>query len=316
MGLFDKIKEPIFLKEDSEAERQLAALQELRKQATAELADQLDEEIRRVDAGIFGEKMVQYELANSHIPMLVLHDLYLEHEGLTAQIDYLIITRKHQFVVECKNLYGNIEINSAGDFIRTVSFGKRTKKEGIYSPITQNRRHLELIKQMRGALRSNFLTKAIFENTFYDSYRSVVVLANAKTVLYDRYAKKEVRKQVIKADQLAEYIRKIDADPKAEVTAEKYMEELAQFFLKSHKQPQIDYTAKFNEALKAQAPAMVPASCEIKPENIKKTEAGALQCPKCGAPMIKRKAVKGPNAGNEFYGCSNYPKCRCIINIQ
>lgn len=316
MGLFDKIKGPVFLKENSEAERQLAVLQELRQQATAELADQLDEEIRRVDAGIFGEKAVQYELANSHIPMLVLHDLYLEHEGLTAQIDYLIITRKHQFVVECKNLYGNIEINSAGDFIRTVSFGKRTKKEGIYSPITQNRRHLELIKQMRGALRSNFLTKAIFENTFYDSYRSVVVLANPKTVLYDRYAKKEVRKQVIKADQLAEYIRKIDADPKAEVTAEKYMEELAQFFLQRHKEPQIDYAEKFSEAVKAQSPAGTPPHCENKTEDTVKKEPAALQCPKCGAPMIKRKATKGPNAGNEFYGCSNYPQCRCIINIQ
>ena len=58
MGLFDKIKGPVFLKENSEAERQLAVLQELRQQATAELADQLDEEIRRVDAGIFGEKAV------------------------------------------------------------------------------------------------------------------------------------------------------------------------------------------------------------------------------------------------------------------
>jgi restriction system protein len=32
--------------------------------------------------------------------------------------------------------------------------------------------------------------------------------------------------------------------------------------------------------------------------------------------MVKRKATKGPNAGKEFYGCSNYPRCRCIINIQ
>jgi len=81
--------------------------------------------------------------------MFLLHDLYLEFEGLTAQIDYLIITRKHQFVIECKNLYGNIEINSAGGFTRMVSYGRRTKKKGIYSPITQNRRHLELIKQIR-----------------------------------------------------------------------------------------------------------------------------------------------------------------------
>ena len=42
MGLFDKIKGPVFLKDDSEAERQLAALQELRKSADGELAEALD----------------------------------------------------------------------------------------------------------------------------------------------------------------------------------------------------------------------------------------------------------------------------------
>ena len=111
--------------------------------------------------------------------------------------------------------FGNIKINSFGDFIRTVSFGRRTKKEGIYSPITQNRRHLELIKQIRGAEKGNFLSKALFKKNFYNNYRSVVVLANPKTVLNARYAKKEVRDQVIRADQLAEYIRKADADPNA-----------------------------------------------------------------------------------------------------
>lgn len=34
------------------------------------------------------------------------------------------------------------------------------------------------------------------------------------------------------------------------------------------------------------------------------------QCPKCGAPMVPRFTGKGANAGNEFWGCSTYPKCR------
>jgi restriction system protein len=33
-------------------------------------------------------------------------------------------------------------------------------------------------------------------------------------------------------------------------------------------------------------------------------------CPKCGAPMVQRIAKQGPNAGETFYGCSTYPKCR------
>ena len=34
------------------------------------------------------------------------------------------------------------------------------------------------------------------------------------------------------------------------------------------------------------------------------------QCPRCGGELVLRTAKKGHNAGNQFYGCSNYPKCR------
>ena len=37
-------------------------------------------------------------------------------------------------------------------------------------------------------------------------------------------------------------------------------------------------------------------------------------CPKCGVPMIERKATKGKNAGQAFYGCPNYPRCRQVVN--
>jgi len=33
-------------------------------------------------------------------------------------------------------------------------------------------------------------------------------------------------------------------------------------------------------------------------------------CPKCGGEMVLRTAQKGPNPGQKFWGCSNYPKCR------
>lgn len=51
------------------------------------------------------------------MPMYILHDLYIEDGELSVQIDYLVITRKICFVIECKNLYGDIEINNSGDFV-------------------------------------------------------------------------------------------------------------------------------------------------------------------------------------------------------
>jgi restriction system protein len=36
-------------------------------------------------------------------------------------------------------------------------------------------------------------------------------------------------------------------------------------------------------------------------------------CSKCGAVMMLRKASKGKNAGNEFWGCSSFPQCRNVV---
>ncbi|MBR5244575.1 MAG: NERD domain-containing protein [Clostridia bacterium] len=322
MGFFDRLKEPVFLKDSSNAEQELAQLKELRSSVPQDVTEELDLRIRLVEAGIHGESTIRFELANSHIPMYVLHDLYLEHEGLSAQIDYLLVTKKAIFVLECKNLQGNIEINSSGDFIRTLTYGTRTKKEGIYSPITQNRRHLELIKQIRSAEKTNPLFKMMFERGFYQNYRSVVVLSNPKTLLNARYAKKEIRQQVIRADQLAEYIRAACADPSAPSFSDKDMEELAQFFLNRHKDQAKDYTTPFREAMsatQAKEPTPLPNAATSAPQpSVNQTSAdqGQVLCPKCGAPMIRRIASKGSNAGNAFYGCSKFPACRCIVPIK
>jgi len=33
-------------------------------------------------------------------------------------------------------------------------------------------------------------------------------------------------------------------------------------------------------------------------------------CPKCGGELVERMAIRGANKGNQFLGCSNFPKCR------
>jgi restriction system protein len=35
-----------------------------------------------------------------------------------------------------------------------------------------------------------------------------------------------------------------------------------------------------------------------------------VACPTCGEAMVRRIAKRGPKAGSEFWGCSQYPKCR------
>jgi hypothetical protein len=47
----------------------------------------------------------------------------------------------------------------------------------------------------------------------------------------------------------------------------------------------------------------------------KDTETAPL-CQKCGIPMVRRRATKGDNAGKEFYGCPNFPRCHEKLPIE
>ncbi len=256
MGVFDSFKElvtqkpvglkkPDFYKADSDAKKQLERLQQLHATAPDRVKPQIERDMRLLAYGIAGEENVAFELNNSYLPIIVLHDLRLEHEGLTAQIDYLIITTKFCLVVECKNLFGNLEVNSRGEFIRELTFNGARKKEGIYSPVTQNTRHMEMIKQLRLANKRNPLMRVALEKSFGELHKSVIVLANPKTVINLKRAPKNVKDQIIRSDQLIEYIKRLIREKKDLASSEKDMYEMADFFVGLHKENPVDYAEKY-----------------------------------------------------------------------
>lgn len=245
MGLFEKNIGPVFLKESTSLHDTLNALQQIKDKVVDEQKEELEREIQFLQYGIKGEENIAFELKNSHYDMYILHDLFLEQDGLTAQIDYMIMTKYTTYVLEAKNLYGNITVDSKGNFIRSAYFHNHTFKEGIYSPITQNQRHLELIKQMRLNEKNNFITKKIFKDNFYKNYKSLVVLTNPKTILNDRYAPKDIKSQIIRADGLVKYIKDFDATRKDYKQSLKDIEALANYFLSCHKDNPTHYTDKY-----------------------------------------------------------------------
>ena len=334
MGVFSK-NEPIIWKESDNARKHLAALESFRGSLPAAAEKQLEADIRAVKAGIAGEERILYELRNSHIDMYVLQDLFLEHEGLTAQIDFLVLTKQRFFVLECKNLYGNISVNERGDFIRT--FGGR-KREGIYSPLTQNQRHVELIRAMKRADRS-VVMNILLDKDFDDLYRSFIVLANPKTVLDDRAAPEEVRSKIIRADQLVSTINAVNSErgPYRVKSPMSVIREAADWFLeKDLGEGDVDYAARYREMAKAataagpsfDAPGRVepslPAALPPEAPSVAVGEGLAVGysgpgnplCPKCGAPTVVRKAKRGKRAGKLFYGCSRWPNCYGGIDID
>ena len=53
----------------------------------------------------------------------------------------------------------------------------------------------------------------------------------------------------------------------------------------------------------------VKSSNEIAPKIVYEVD-NAPTCPKCGSAMVRRSARRGSNAGQAFFGCSQYPACR------
>ena len=316
MGFFDKMREPVFLKESSGLKRQVEQLEAFLPTAPEVIRAEIEGEIKRLKIGIYGEEQIAFELKNSHMPLFVLHDLYLEQGELSAQIDFLIITRQRCFVIECKNLYGNIEINENGDFIRIVRDKQRFWREGIYSPITQNHRHLELLKQICLGAAENRLRQRAIERHFYDMYRGIVVLANPKTVLNMKTAPRDIQAQVIRVDQLLAYIRRANALPGQgrNAMSDKEMEQLARYYYERNKEPVGDYTQKYLDKIAESNGTQAHPQPDEAP--IEQEATPHILCPRCGAPMVLRRAVKGENAGKEFWGCSRFPKCRGIVNLQ
>lgn len=424
---FFRAQEPVILKEGSDAKEQLATLESLRETVPRSQRRRLDSDIRALKAGIVGEDRILFELRNSHLPLVVIHDLHLEFEGLTAQIDFLVLTRRRNFVLECKNLYGDISVNARGDFVR--SFGGR-RREGIYSPITQNQRHLGLMKRINLSMKGAIMS-ALLSPRFDDLYRGLVVLANPKTILHDRNAKKEVKQQLVRGDQLVATIESINSmrGPADGKIPFKDVMERAERWLSMDTSVRTDYTARYFEGespsagragslaggigvaaggpdspsqaqgdvgsmearpagasgtgqvsafpdgdsswdalvakltdaedvgvdavrfesaagsmpagASAQAPAMpvnvsaqwpaatqgpaAPASAASQvsttPARAKSqaigdgTDPDAPRCPVCGSTMVLRTAKRGARAGKKFWGCSEYPYCRGIINV-
>lgn len=281
------------LKEKSDAEEFIDKMKTLSAKASGSLKNKIDEQIAAAESGLFGEDQVAFQLKNSGMDMLIAHDVNIEKNGLSAQIDYLVITHKHIFVIECKNLYGNIEIDDKGNFIRHRGQGQYYRKEGMISPVSQNALHLNVLKEIRKEYKGGVIHQAMFDKVFPKFYRSIVVLSNPKTILQDKDAPKDVRDVVIRADQLVAHIKRIEESDKDLYSSdEKEMRELLDSFIQCSKADKSDYAKKYEELLAEQT----------------KDELGKI-CPKCGKPMVLRTAKKGENVGQQFWGCSGFPKC-------
>lgn len=244
MALFgDKFTDTIFLKEDSKLEKDIAYLKSIRDKVVEK--DKIDQDIKLMEIGLAGEKQISFELKNANIGMYVLHDITLQYEDLTAQIDYVVITKAYTYFIECKNLIGNIKVDNKGEFVRTMQYGSKTVKEAIYSPYTQGERHKEVY--MKGWYeRNGGLKTLLFEKGTRNTLKTLIVLANPKGILDVKYAPKEIRNCTIRVDQLITYIKHdIEKYDKDLYDGKKTMEAIANRFMSYHIEKESTYENKY-----------------------------------------------------------------------
>ncbi len=75
------------------------------------------------------------------------------------------------------------------------------------------------------------------------------------------------------------------------------------------------YKNKVSDVTRESVNYFNPISAENeKPVAAETSEENLMRCPICTGELVLRTAKRGANAGNNFYGCSNYPKCKHIRN--
>ncbi len=255
--------------------------------------------------GKHGEKLTERELKWVQLfgrKGKVLRNVYLPKDnGETSEVDVVFITQKGIFVFESKNYSGWIfgDENSKN---WTASLPNGQKNQ-FYNPIMQNRTHLKWMKNYVGEEVPLF---------------SIIVFSERCELKKVTVHSEDIK--VIKRDYTYATVRSIwDKNPDA-VSDEK----LAEIYEKLKALTNVDAAVKaahienienkYKNPPKEETPAPAPMSEAAEPSPEAKTD--SLICPKCGSPLTLRTAKKGSNAGNQFYGCSAFPKCRYIQNID
>lgn len=160
--------------------------------------------------GVIGEKVTSMILSRLDKKRYhILHDVLIEVNGRTSQIDHVIVSDYGIFVIETKNYKGWI-FGDDDQYYWTQVIDKR--KEKMYNPVKQNAGHVYALKQLLREFSDVpmipivvFSTRADLKiNTEHEVVYSVNLLKTIKK--YDRVVLTEQKKENIYATIVAHRI--------------------------------------------------------------------------------------------------------------
>lgn len=182
--------------------------------------------------GAEGEANVLFQLEHSGIGMYILHGIHVED----AQIDFVVVTRGWVYFIECKNWTGTWKVQKDGTIIIQNGKFKRSHE----SPFAQNQRHMEAVKQ-RWRKKNNKVTIMLFSSLFEKNwYKPLVVVSNYESIIDLKYASKYDKEHIVRADQLAAFIKNDlkTYGGREPFSTKKEMRAIAEGFLRAEKEYQ------------------------------------------------------------------------------
>ena len=206
----------------------------------------------------------------------LIKNVTLPTEDGTTQIDHIIVSKYGIFVVETKNIKGWI-IGSENQKQWTQQIYKHKSK--FQNPLHQNYKHVKTLEDLL----------LIGSNAKNDSIFSVIIFIGDSTF------KTKIPENVRFARGGIEYI-------KSKTGIVFNGQEIANI-IEQIESGRLERSYKTNRLHLKHVREII----EVKPD--------IKACSKCGEEMVLRKATKGKNVGNEFWGCSTSPKCRSVVEI-
>jgi len=234
------LNEPIVAKRELDTTKIVSLLQEQLQNATEQnTRKKLSRRIKLFELGLHGENKVLFELKNLNQAAYIIQDYRFEIDEQHVQIDFLLVTRKYFLVIEVKNYYGDIYINSKDEFIRKVyKNGRLRHEEGFYSPIRQVERQKDLLKRyLKDEL--NIISKTPIHH--------VVVFANERTIIRDNEANSEIKNHVIRADQLKKHIENLNKQSSPVDAFDNSLKLRVEQIIANHKSSLVDTIEKSDE---------------------------------------------------------------------
>lgn len=238
----------------------------------------------RFNKGLLGEFYIYKNLKSLTGYGRYLFNLYIpKNDRESTELDVVLLHESGIYVFESKNYSGWIfGTESQQYWTQVLPSGRgKSQKNKFYNPILQNSGHIKWLQTFLDDQTLQFYSYIIFSDRC--TLKDITLTSEKHYIINRRNILNMVQQNIKKAG--------VQLSP----------DTIDTLFEKLYPLTQV------GEAKKLEHIKNIQQKMHTDTETI---------CPHCGGKLVIHTATKGKCKGKEFLGCSNYPKCKYIKNLQ